>query len=334
MNIWFNHWFSTAYHLINLMRETDENIRIIGTNSNQDSVYKLVCDEWYSEPTAKDSDSYIEQCLDFCKEHKIDVFVPHHNLKTICENSSCFQEAGIKLLANTNKNDIDIINNKIKTYDFLSKNGLSEIIPEYYPCGNAEEFEKAVSVLKSEGYKVCFKMAVDEGGISYHVIEEKRESSIRYGSASHVDYETALNMIKNYNFSVPLLVMPYLSQPEISVDCLKTENGIIMIPRYKLGGRVSEIRFDGQLMNMTEKISGKFSLEMPYNVQYRFYEDKLQLLEINLRMSGGLQLSCKGSGINLPSLALKKLLNMPAEWHYPDFTSKKVAHIETPIIIE
>ncbi|MDE7105393.1 MAG: ATP-grasp domain-containing protein [Ruminococcus sp.] len=333
MNIWFNHWFSTAYHLINLMRETNENICIIGTNSNKDCVYKLVCDEWYNEPQATDINSYVEKCLDFCTEHKIDVFVPHHNLKAICENSSRFQEIGIRLLANTDKNDIDIINNKIKTYDFLNKHGLSDIIPKYFSCRKITEFEKAVLSLQAEGYKVCFKMAVDEGGISYHVIEENSENSIRCSSSSHVNFRNSMKMIENYNFSVPLLVMPYLSQPEISVDCLKTDNGILMIPRYKLGGRVSEIKFDEQIMNITKRISEKFSLEMPYNIQYRFYESKLQLLEINLRMSGGLQLSCKGSGINLPSLALQKLLNNPFEWHYPDFKSRKVAHIEIPVII-
>lgn len=329
MNIWFNHWFSTAYHIINLMRSADENIRIIGTNSNPDCVYKLVCDEWYGEPS---EDDYVTNCLDFCKEHKIDVFVPHHNMKEICLNSSRFAETGTKILADTA--DIDLIYDKIKTYDYLGANGLAETVPEYCSCGNTADFEKDVLDLQGAGYKVCFKLAVDEGGTSYHVIDENSGNSIRYGSASHVNYEKAKQIIKKYNFSVPLIVMPYLSQPEISVDCLKTDTGLLMIPRYKLGGRVSEVRFDGQIMQLTEKISGKFALEMPYNVQYRFYDGKPYLLEINPRMSGGVQLSCMGSGINLPALALKKLLGKPCEWSYPEFQSRKVAHIETPVIIE
>ena len=35
---------------------------------------------------------------------------------------------------------------------------------------------------------------------------------------------------------------------------------------------------------------------------------KLYLLEINSRMSGGLQLSCKATGINIPSIAINQLL--------------------------
>lgn len=332
MNIWFNHWFSTVYHIISLMHEADENIRIIGTNPNPDSVYRLVCDEWYNEPS--DDNLYVEHCLDFCKEHKVDVFVPRHRMREIAGNSSRFAEIGILLLANTDKTDIELIYDKVKTYDYLKSNGLSEVIPEYYSCGNIEEFENAVNELQKKEYKVCFKMSVDEGGISYHVIEENPEISIRYSSSSHISYEKALQIVKTYSFSVPLLVMPYLSQPEISVDCLKTKSGLLMIPRYKMGGRVSRVDFDKNIMRITESISEKFALEMPYNVQYRFHDGKPYLLEINPRMSGGIQLSCKASGINLPALALKKLLNKPCEWSYPEFQSRKVAHIETPVIIE
>lgn len=332
MNIWFNHWFSAAYHIMNYMREVDENLHIIGTNSNEDSVYRLVCDEWYKEPS--NDDSYVEHCIDFCKEHKIDVFVPRRRMKEITENSSRFTEIGTLLLANTDKMDIDVIYDKVKTYDYLKSNGLAEVIPEYHSCRNFEEFVKAVLDLQEKGYKVCYKLSVDEGGISYHVIEEKPTVSIFCKSSNHVSFADSIEIIRNYDFSVPVLVMPYLNQPEISVDCLKTDSGLLMIPRYKMGGRVSRVDFDKNIMRITESISEKFALEMPYNVQYRFYDGKPYLLEINPRMSGGIQLSCNGSGINLPALALKKLLNQSCEWKYPDFQSRKVAHIETPVIIE
>lgn len=330
MNIWFNHWFSTAYHLINMMRTAVSGINIIGTNSNPDCVYKLVCDEWYSEP---DGTSYVEACAEFCRQHNIDVFVPHRNMEEICRRSELFTESGTLLLADTDKNDISIIYDKIKTYDYLIKSGLADVIPEYYSCGNITEFETAVHEIQGKGSKACFKKAVDEGGLSYHVIEENPEISIYCRPSSHVTYKEAHRIIEKYSFSVPLIVMPYLSQPEISVDCLKTDSGIIMLPRRKLGGRVSVVEFDENIMQTTERISEKFALEMPYNVQYRYYDGKIQLLEINPRMSGGLQLSCTASGINIPELALKKLLKEPYSWEYPAKKSIKTAHIEMPVIL-
>ncbi len=73
MNIWWNHWFSTAYHLINLMREAEKDVRMIGSNSNPDCVYKMVCDEWYTEPKLKNNYEYVNYCLEFCFDHSVTI---------------------------------------------------------------------------------------------------------------------------------------------------------------------------------------------------------------------------------------------------------------------
>ncbi len=44
-------------------------------------------------------------------------------------------------------------------------------------------------------------------------------------------------------------------------------------------------------------------------------------------------MSCKASGINIPLIALYKLLGEDIEWGYPKGDSIKVAHIETPICL-
>ena len=53
VKLWFNHWFSTARNIIELIRENNPNLYVIGTNENPYSVIKGVCDEWYQEPTLK-----------------------------------------------------------------------------------------------------------------------------------------------------------------------------------------------------------------------------------------------------------------------------------------
>ena len=42
--IWLNHWFSTAYNIIRLIRDSDPGYMIIGTNENEESPIKAVCD--------------------------------------------------------------------------------------------------------------------------------------------------------------------------------------------------------------------------------------------------------------------------------------------------
>ena len=51
IRVWFNHWFSTAYRLIELIKQDKEQqVYVVGTNLQIDSVIQKVCDEWYEEP--------------------------------------------------------------------------------------------------------------------------------------------------------------------------------------------------------------------------------------------------------------------------------------------
>ncbi len=63
MRIWFNHWFSTAYHLIGLMRESGpERFTFVGSSSNPYAVYQRACDEWFAEPELP-KEEYVDFCL-------------------------------------------------------------------------------------------------------------------------------------------------------------------------------------------------------------------------------------------------------------------------------
>ncbi len=54
IRIWFNHWFSTAYSIIQLIKKDESDFQIIGSNEREQAVYKKVCDEWHIEPVLKD----------------------------------------------------------------------------------------------------------------------------------------------------------------------------------------------------------------------------------------------------------------------------------------
>lgn len=115
-----------------------------------------------------------------------------------------------------------------------------------------------------------------------------------------------------YDFEISILLMPYLSGVEISVDCVATANGNLIIPRYKTSKRYSEIISSKRIISMCDKIVHELNtnndMNMLMNIQFKMENDKPYLLEINPRMSGGLQLSCKAIGINLPHIALNELL--------------------------
>ena len=124
--------------------------------------------------------------------------------------------------------------------------------------------------------------------------------------------------------------MPYLPNEEISVDCLKTNSGIIMIPRVKGATRVETIRYDSDILATCQRFFERIPLEMPCNIQFKYLEGIPYMLEVNTRMSGGVQMACLGSGVNIPNIAVNKLLGIDKHWTN-NYEEKQVSHIEIPL---
>jgi len=335
MTIWFTHWFSTAYHLINMIREGEaEPCKVIGSGTNDVSVFRTACDEWYAEPTGISDEDYAQFCVDFCKEHKIDVFVPRRGLVAIIRRAADLEATGTKLFADTRADIAEQLDDKILTYEMM-RDICPEQIPPVYKACSLEEFKAAYEALKNDWDRVCYKLVIDEGARSFRIIDPKIEgiSGLYNKPGFKVTYSTACAVLSEYDFSIPMLVMPYLSGKEYSCDCLATDSGNLIIPRYKTGKRYSIVKFEPEIMAACEKIMDRLQLKMPMNIQFKCEGDTPYLLEINPRMSGGLQLSCKATGLNLPALAMAQLLDRPVEWTYPDIDEQRVAHIESPICL-
>ena len=335
--VWFNHWFSTAYHLINLIKKSAPNEFIFaGTNKNDFVIYKQVCDEWHVEPADIDAENYIDYCLNFCAQNKINIFVPRRNLTAISAAIPKFNNISVKVLAGKNPALMQILDDKIKTYEYISKNGIGEIVPQYQIVNSFADFAQVYKNLKTAENRICYKLVKDEGAVTFRVIDDSLENSsgLYITPNAKVTLAAAEKILAQYNFKIPLIEMIYLNGQEISVDCLKTPRGNIIIPRYKISGRYAEIKFDSEIMKISSALVNLLNLDVPLNIQFKLHNDKIFLLEINPRMSGGLQLSCLGAKINIPALAINQLLGINQSWNYPAYKSCKVANIETPILLE
>lgn len=332
--IWFNHWFSTAFHLINLMKSGNESDFIfIGTSTNSKAVYREVCDEWYDEPADVFEEEYVDFCLKFCEEHAVDVFVPRRNMAAISARSTDFSRLKVKLFADLNADLLRILDSKTATYDYFRAKNF-DIVPNIKTARSAEEFESAYNELKRGCERVCYKLSQDEGARSFRVIDDRINdiSALLNAPNSKISLENALKILRQYDFKIPILVMPYLGGQEISVDCLKTAAGYIILPRYK-NGRYSHVELNSIIMDLCAKILDETGLEMPANIQFKTENGKPFLLEINPRMSGGLQLSCAATGINIPKIAVENLLGNEIPWEYPSGEIPTIVNLETPVIL-
>ena len=313
IRIWLNHWFSTAYSIIQLIKKDESDFRIIGSNERENTVYKKVCDEWHIEPVLKEEE-YVSYCLDFCVKNRVDVFVPRRKLVAISRNKERFEKIGVRVLVDDYES-VRMLNHKDLAYQFFKENGIG-IVPDYYSVTTADEFMHAYNSLKEKYSSVCFKFVNDEGGNSFHRIvdHENAFSALRWNQGSRITFRKAYSALCEVERFDPVIVMPYLPGEEISVDCLKTKDGIIAVPRY------------------CSDFYSKVDLEMPCNIQFKFSGQVPYFLEVNTRMSGGVQMSYVGSGINIPNIAINKLLGRPREWHCEN-RECIVSYAEIPMLI-
>lgn len=334
VRIWLNHWFSTAYHIINLIK-IDESINfdIIGSSANKDSVVRLVCDEWHIEPSYENDEQYVNFCLDFCLKNNIEVFLPKKGMFAIAKRIDEFRQINVQVLVEKNYKQLLLLNDKQAAYQDFKKNSVA-YIPPYAVLNTVEDFIAEYKKITSDYERACFKFVQDEGGQSFKVIDNSMgEAAGLYKSpGTKITYQDTLNIFRKSERLPAILLMPYLVEQEVSVDCLRTAQGNIMIPRYKTATRTEEIRYEDEIMILTKQILDYVKLDCPCNIQFKYHNNIPYLLEINTRMSGGIQLSCLATKINIPNIAVNKLLGIEKPWKN-ERTAQKVTHIETPVLL-
>ena len=329
--VWMNHWFSTAVNIINLMKK-DYPIHLISTNEHELSVIKNVSDEWYQEPVLKDDD-YVDFCLDFCQKHNIQIFMPRRGMVCISEHKKLFEEIGVHVMVDR-YDMVSILNQKDKAFKYFSDKKIGAV-PEYIIVKKTEDFIKAYEDLSQKYKQVCFKFVRDEGGKSYRLIDNQRKgyASLFKKQTTRISLDEAVSALSERDVFAPIMVMPFLSGDEVSVDCLNTSKGLIMLPRIKGYEKHEIFRYDDEIINLCERFQKEAHLECPYNIQFKYLDGIPYFLEVNTRMSGGVQMGCYASGVNLPQIALKKMQGEEAEWHLNRDT-KIVAQVLQPVIID
>ena len=210
MRIWFNQWFSTAYHLIELMRAgSPGKFTFVGSSANPNALYRLVSDEWYTEPALPVSDEYVEYCLEFCKAHQIDVFFPRRALTLLSRYREEFLAAGTKLAVGSDYKIMRLLDDKAATYAFFEARDAS-LVPAHLIAGTYEEFCAAYESLRPHCARVCYKLTKDEGAETFRVIDDTllRSGDVRRKPGMKLTWDMARTVVRGYDFSVPFMLMP------------------------------------------------------------------------------------------------------------------------------
>jgi biotin carboxylase len=337
MKIWFNRWFTTVSHYIDMIRDNEDHRKFIiyGTHPNKDALYLQNCDYAFVEPDIS-GDVYIEYCLDFCQKHKINIFIPRKENVLISKRLADFEALGVKVLVCPDAGLMETLDNKAAAYQALSNEVSIFSIPDYYIVNNINEFHEAYTKLKDKGHEVCFKPVIGEGANGFRVIKDKIESIdqlFHQGIGYRIPYKYACDILRQQETFPDLMVLEFLEGREYSIDCVGSQDKLYAaIPRMKGDGRVRELVESVELIQLAHRFHQVYKLPYVFNIQVKYSKGVPKLLEINPRMSGGMHVSCL-SGINLPYLAIKILLGEKIEKLKPRF-GIRASHIEKEMILK
>lgn len=313
IGIYFNHWFSSIYGVIeDIKKRMGNRVNIVVESKNRNHACRNVADVFLVEPDEMGDDLYIERCLNICKQYEIKIFFPRDKAQLIARNKYRFEQLGVNVVIE-DADILNIIDNKVCTYEKLKNSYLDTFIP-YYFSGGEDEKRMILSRIDRDR-NLCVKMASDEGGKSFRIIENGNTvtfNSLNDYRVNRISNAEAKSIVETAGAKLnKLIFMEVLDTPEISVDCYASRKGFISICRRKEHGRVEKVYTDEALSKICYMISVIFKLEKPFNVQFRPIKggdihniQDLRLLEINTRLSGGVYFET-AIGLNLAQVYIE-----------------------------
>lgn len=333
LRIWFNRPFATSYWLFDMLRNNPDGypVKIYATQTDPTSPVFQGVDYGELEPDLQ-GEAYVDWALDFCERHGIELFFPRKWIELIVEAEDRFAALGVKLIASSPK-AIRLFEDKNLTYRSASEAGVA--VPPWRVASDAASFERELNSLRDEldpSDRIVVKPTVGVGAQGFRILEDTTKTingilsgGLRVSSEELIQgYERA----EAAREKLPeLMLLPYLEEPELSVDCLSSPGGELLktIPRAKLSGRQRLFTDEyPEAVELIERLYAGRDLRYITNTQLRWWRNELVLLETNTRPAGGLYATSL-TGVNLIWDAVALALRGEATAQQPRFGDSYVA---------
>jgi carbamoyl-phosphate synthase large subunit len=294
----------------------ERNIRIIGTDMKNDASVTQMVDVFYQVPSAS-SDDYIDCLINICKKEKVDIVIPgmSQELYKMVASKNKFEQIGTKLSLSEG-DSLFIVNNKLKTYQFMADNNLP--VPKFYQITHASELEEVCCLLGYPQKPVCVKVTESSGSRGVRIIDAGKS---RYDlfindkpSSFYISLKEMTEILSEKNQLPEMIVMEYLPGIEYTVDLLADKGKVLYIVGKRNNVSLMSI---AQESTLTEEPSAyKLCTEivrlmnLDGNIGFDFLYDAKGipiLMDINPRITATISL-CAAGGLNLPYLRIKQLL--------------------------
>ncbi|MGS2806876.1 ATP-grasp domain-containing protein [Nocardia sp. MW-W600-9] len=305
-----------------LLRENPDgvDVTIYASNVDPGAAALSVCDVSAIEPRYVGNEEYAQFALDFCRTHRIDVLIPPRRLDALAGRVADFAAVGTSLMCSP-LSAVRALTSKVRTYEIAGAAGIP--VPPWREATDVDEFYAAVDELSRGGETLCIKPSGEYSAFGFRILDDRplTMASLRVAPRPVASVEAvagALRRAAEEGESVPpLLVMPFLDDPEISIDCLSAPGGelLVGIPRAKQG-RFRMLLDDPAVVDIARQLVHHFELAYLTNVQLRYRGGEPVLLEANPRPSAGL-FHTAFADVNLPWAAVRLLLERDSGLRLP-----------------
>jgi len=259
-----------GYGLINSLKKSKYNCRIIGIDIFHDAVGQKWCDKFIQGVRA-DSDEFIGFINNIVATEKVDLLIPgiEQDLKALIEGFEQLDHSAKYSL--NNKSLYKTFDDKKLTYKFLE--GVADLIPHIDYSDKL--YEEAVEKL---GLPFILKQDISYASKGVAVIAEQKDYDFyieRFGSGCMAQQK--LN-IKDREYTCSLFGLG--DGTFINPTCLRRE-----LSQEGATKKALNVKVDETLLNTMTKICQKCNFEGPTNLQFIELDGKYLLLEINARVS-------------------------------------------------
>lgn len=259
-----------GYGLINSLKKSNSDYRIIGIDIFHDAVGQKWCDKFITGVRA-DSDTFIDFINNIVSTEKVNLVIPgiEQDLKALIEGFDKLDHSAKYSL--NNKSLYKTFDDKKETYHYLE--GIAELIP--YIDYNENLYQEALSKF---GLPFILKQDISYASKGVALIKDKKDFDFyieRFGEGCMAQQKLD---IKDKEYTCSLFGLG--DGTFVNPTCLRRE-----LSQEGATKKALNVKVDATLLESMTKICKKCHFEGPTNLQFIEYDGKYMLLEINARVS-------------------------------------------------
>ena len=279
--------------LIHCLEEVADSYQIYAANIDESATAIYTCEQGYILPAAPDP-NYSQVVFDLCRNQRIDFLIPgsEPELSKLASCQEKFSSIGCSLLANP-PDVIAIGDDKIATYDFLSKKNL--------PTPQSER-EVSLQAAEKLGWPVILKPRMGGGAKHVYKIKDEKEFEIVKSWVNHLGVEAFLQEFVGS------------MDEEFTASSLSDLNGLFIgsfaARRTLAGGATATVEVNEypEVQTLARQVAEALGARGPINIQARVHNGQLTVFEINPRFSGSAPFRAK-CGFNEPHLLIQSIIH-------------------------